>query len=68
VRTLDDSGQEDPRRRCHAQGRSLVLGQVIAIEARLIGVFQALQALLVQVRELELIPINPIEDTKLHWR
>src|SRR5437588_5190934 len=41
---------------------------MIAIEARLIGVFQALQALLVQVRKLELIPINPVEDAKLHWR
>src|SRR5215510_6685633 len=41
---------------------------MIAIEARRIGVFQALQALLVQVRQLELIPINPVEDTKLHWR
>src|SRR2546426_600021 len=41
---------------------------MIAIEARRIGVCQALQALLVQVRELELIPINPVEDTKLHWR
>ena len=51
VRTLDDRSQEDPRRWCHAQGRPLVLGQMVAIEARLIGVFQALQALLVQVRE-----------------
>src|SRR2546428_8305898 len=41
---------------------------MIEIEARRIGVFQALQALLVQVRELELIAINPVEDAKLHWR
>jgi len=41
---------------------------MIAIETCLIGVFQALLALLIQVRQLELIPINPVEDTKLHWR
>src|SRR5438132_13969364 len=41
---------------------------MIAVEARRIGVFQALQALLVQVGKLELIAINPVEDAKLHWR
>src|SRR5438128_996971 len=68
VGTLDDGGQEDPRCWCHAQRRTLVLCQMIAIEAGLIGVFQALQALFVQVRELELVAINPVEDAKLHRR
>src|SRR5712691_13500558 len=48
------------------QRRGLVLRQVVAVETRLVGVFQALQALLVEVRELELVTINPVEDAKLH--
>jgi hypothetical protein len=39
---------------------------MITVEAGLVGVFQALQALLVQVREWELVPIDPVEDAKLH--
>src|SRR5262245_52584182 len=65
---LDGSGQKDTGRGRHGQRRGLVLGQMIAVEARLVGIFQALQALLVQIRELKLITIDPVEDTKLHQR
>src|SRR2546422_8940297 len=51
-----------------ARGVAWCSRQVIAVEARLVGVFQALQALLVQVRELELVTIDPVEDTELHQR
>ncbi len=45
-----------------------MLRQVIAVKASLVGVLQALQALLVQVRKLELIAINPVKNTELHQR
>jgi hypothetical protein len=46
-----------------------MLRQVITIEEKPPHRrIQALQALLVQVRELELVPTDPVEDAKLHWR
>jgi hypothetical protein len=41
---------------------------MITVKARLVGVFQTSQALLVQIGEWELIAIDPVEDAKLHWR
>jgi hypothetical protein len=60
--------RKTPGRWRHAQGGGLVFRQVVAVEARLVGVFQELQALLVQVGKLQPVPINPVEDTALHQR
>ena len=40
VSTLDGGGQEDTGRGRHAQRRGLMLCQVIAVQASLVGVFQ----------------------------
>ena len=59
-------GEEQRRGWRHAEGRGVVLGEVIAGEAGGIRGLQELQPLLVELMQGRLAAINPIEQAKSH--
>src|SRR5206468_1829972 len=61
-------GEEQRRRGRHAEGRSVVLRQVVTEEAGGVRRLQELQPLLIKLMQGRLAPINPIEQSKGHLR
>ena len=58
-------GQEHRRRRRHAEGRDVMLRQVVAVKPGAVGVFQHFQPVLEDVVGRRLVPLNPVEKPEL---
>jgi hypothetical protein len=64
--SLRHAREEHARRGRHAEGRKVVLGQVIGVEAgRIIGLRHA-QPMLVVLGERQVVAIEMIENPKMH--
>src|SRR2546425_7289485 len=66
--TLRRRGEEQRGRGRHAEGRSVVLRQVVTEKAGGVRRLQELQPLLIKLMQGRFAPINPIEQSKGHLR